>query len=77
MKTLIVVDYLGVSNAIVIRFLFLIPSYLHTFCINPYVPRHFGVSGTDFEVYILVMQYPTFIILCFCLFPLSQRKWCL
>jgi hypothetical protein len=52
MKTLIAVDYLGVSSAIFIRFSFLIPSYSHTFCINPHVPRHFRVSGTDFEVYL-------------------------
>jgi len=52
MKTLIAVDYLGVSSAIVIRFSFLIPSYSHIFYINPHVPRHLRVSGTDFEVYI-------------------------
>jgi hypothetical protein len=77
MKTLIAVDYLGVSNKIVIRFSFLIPSYSQTFYINPHVPRHFRVSGTVFDVYVLMMQYPAFVILCFCLFPLSQRKWCL
>jgi len=58
MKTLIAVDCLDVSSAIVIRFSFLIPSYSHTFYINPHVRRHFRVSGTDFEVYILMMQYP-------------------
>jgi len=62
MKTLIAVDYIGVPSAIVIRFSFLIASYSHTFYINPHVPRHVRVSGTDFEVYILIMQLLLFYV---------------
>jgi hypothetical protein len=62
MKTLIAVDYLGVSSATVIRFSFLIPSYSHTFYINPHVPRHVRVSGTDIEVYILIIQLLLFYV---------------